>query len=71
MRSFFAAGSTVHTTDAAGTVKTLAVDVGTGLYGMVMGRKGLIVASYDQRQVVEISPDGARRVVLTSDFARM
>lgn len=64
---YVAAGSTVHTIDADGTVKTLAAGVGTGLYGLAMGRHGLIATCYEKRQVVEIAPDGARRVLLTSD----
>ncbi len=53
--------------DADGTIKTLADGVGSGLYGLAMGPRGLIVAAYDQRQVVELAPDGARRVLLASE----
>ncbi len=65
--TYIAAGSTIYAIEAAGTVKTLAANIGTGLYCMVMGPNGLIVACYDQRQVVEIAPNGARRALLTSD----
>lgn len=57
----------VHTIDADGTIRTLAEEVGTGLHGLAMGPHGPIVAVYDQRQVVELAPDGERRVLLVSE----
>jgi hypothetical protein len=62
-----AAGSTVCTIDSGGTNKTLADDVGTGLHGLAVGSTGVIVAVHDKRHVVELAPDGARRVLLTSE----
>jgi hypothetical protein len=62
-----AAGSTIHTIDADGSIQTLAEDVGTGLYGLALGPNGIIAAVHDQRQVVEVAPDGARRVLLVSE----
>jgi hypothetical protein len=62
-----AAGSTIQTIDADGAIRTLAEDVGSGLYGLAMGPKGPIVTVQERRQVVELAPDGSRRVLLASD----
>ncbi len=62
-----AAGSSIYSIDVDGNLRTLAEDVGSGLYGLTMGPAGPVVAVHDQRQVMEIAADGARRVLLQSE----
>jgi hypothetical protein len=62
-----ASGSAIYSIDMDGTVTMMADKVGRGLHGLTMGENGPIVAVYESRQVVELSGDGTRRVLLTSE----
>ncbi len=62
-----AAGSAIYTIAMDGTFTMLADKVGRGLYGLTMGPNGPIVSVFESRQVVELSRDGTRRVLLTAE----
>ena len=60
-------GAAIRVVERDGKMKTLAEQVGVGLYGLTIGPEGPIVAVYGERTVVEIARDGTRRVLLTSE----
>jgi hypothetical protein len=60
-------GAALRRVEFDGRITTLAEPIGEGLHGLVIGPDGPLVTVYHSREVVEVTADGTRRVLLTSE----
>jgi hypothetical protein len=60
-------GSAVRIASKDGAIETWTHHIGEGLHGLAATPRGLVVAVYNERRVVELTNDGTQRVLLTSE----